>query len=111
MGELPWQVIVSADGQTVYVANPDSNSVSVIDATTGTVSHTISVAGDPETLALTPNGQQLWVGQNSAGTVTVLNTATDAVVGDINLGGEGAQSGDGFDPAGIVLVTTPTPGS
>jgi YVTN family beta-propeller protein len=93
------------------VANPDSNTVSVIDATTGTVSHTISVAGDPETLALTPNGQRLWVGQNSAGTMTVLNTATDAVVGDINLGGGGAQSGDGFDPAGIVLVTTPTPGS
>jgi YVTN family beta-propeller protein len=111
VGELPWQVIVSADGQTVYVANPDSNTVSVIDATTGTVSHTISVSGDPETLALTPNGQQLWVGQNSAGTVTVLNTATGAVVGNINLGGEGTQSGDGFDPAGIVLVTTPTPGS
>jgi hypothetical protein len=43
--------------------------------------------------------------------VTVLNTATGAVVGDINPGGERAQSGDGFDPAGIVLVTTPTPGS
>jgi YVTN family beta-propeller protein len=111
VGELPWQVIVSADGKTVYVANPDSNTVSVINAATGTVSHTISVSGDPETLALTPNGQQLWVGQNSAGTVTVLNTATDAVVRDINLGGKRAQSGDGFDPAGIVLVTTPAPGS
>ena len=111
VGELPWQVIVSADGKTVYVANPDSNTVSVIDATAGTVSHTIAVAGDPETLALTPDGHQLWVGQNSAGSVTVLNTATDAVAGTINLGGEGPQSGDGYDPAGIVLVATPTPGS
>jgi YVTN family beta-propeller protein len=111
VGELPWQVIVSADGKTVYVANPDSDSVSVIDAATGTVSHTISVSGDPETLALTPNGQRLWVGQNSAGTVSVLNTATNAFVGDISLGGERAQSGDGFDPAGIILVATPTPGS
>jgi YVTN family beta-propeller protein len=111
VGELPWQVIVSADGKTVYVANPDSNSVSVIDAAAGTVSHTVSVAGDPETLALTPNGQQLWVGQNSLGTVAVLDTATDAVVNDIQLGSYGPQSGDGYDPAGIVLVTTPTPGS
>jgi len=102
---------VSADGKTVYVANPDSNSVSVIDAATGTVSHTVTVPGDPETLALTPNGQQLWVGQNSLGTVAVLDTASHAVVGDIQLGSSGAQSGDGFDPAGIVLVTTPTPGS
>jgi YVTN family beta-propeller protein len=95
----------------VYVANPDSNSVSVIDAAAGTVSHTVSVAGDPETLALTPNGQQLWVGQNSLGTVAVLDTATDTVVNDIQLGSYGPQSGDGYDPAGIVLVTTPTPGS
>jgi YVTN family beta-propeller protein len=111
VGELPWQVVVSADGKTVYVANPDSNSVSVIDAGTRTVSHTITVAGDPETLALTPNGQQLWVGQNSLGTVAVLDTDTNAVVGDIQLGSFGAQSGDGYDPAGIVLVTIPTPGS
>jgi YVTN family beta-propeller protein len=111
VGELPWQVVVSADGKTVYVANPDSNSVSVIDAATGTVSHTITVSGDPETLALTPNGQQLWVGQNSLGTVAVLDTGTNAVVSDIQLGSFGPQSGDGYDPAGIVLVKTPTPGS
>lgn len=111
VGQLPWQLVVSASGQTVYVADADSNAVSVINATTRTVSQTITVPGDPETLALTPDGQQLWVGQNSAGSVAVLSTATGAVVGDINLGGEGAQSGDGYDPAGIVLVTTPTPGS
>jgi DNA-binding beta-propeller fold protein YncE len=65
--------------QVLGVANPDSNSVSVIDAATGTVS--------------------------------VLDTASDAVVGDIQLGSFGSQSGDGFDPAGIVLAITPTPGS
>jgi DNA-binding beta-propeller fold protein YncE len=71
VGQLPWQVVVSANGQTVYVANPDA-------------------------LALTPNGQQLWIGQNTAALVTVVDTATNTALGSINLGGTEAQSGDGY---------------
>lgn len=111
VGEMPWQVVTSADGRTVYVADADSNAVSVIDAAAGAVSHTITVAGDPDTLELTPGGQQLWVGEAAAATVTVIDTATDAAVGAVNLGGDTPQSGDGYEPTGIVLTTTPTPGS
>jgi YVTN family beta-propeller protein len=111
VGQLPWQVVVSANGQTVYVANPDSDSISVINAAAGTVSSTIPVTGDPDTLALTPNGQQLWIGQNTAALVTVVDTATNTALGSINLGGTEAQSGDGYEPTGIALTSTPTPGS
>jgi YVTN family beta-propeller protein len=111
VGQMPWQVVVSPNGQTVYVANPDSDTVSVINAATDAVSSTITLTGDPDTLALTPNGQELWVGQSTAAFVTVLDTATNATVGTINLGDDGPQSGDGFEPTGIVLVTTPTPDS
>ena len=111
VGQLPWQVVVSADGQTVYVANPDSDTISVINAAAGTVSSTIPVTGDPDTLALTPNGQQLWIGQNTAALVTVVDTATNTAIGSINLGGTEAQSGDGYEPTGITLTSTPTPGS
>jgi YVTN family beta-propeller protein len=111
VGELPWQVVVSADGKTAYVANPDSDSVSVIDTATGKVTDTIAVTGDPDTLALTPDGSQLWVGQRSAAYVTVIDTSGDSVVGSVNLGGSEAQSGDGYEPTGIALVSTPTPGS
>lgn len=54
-----------ADGKTVYVADADSNAVSVI----------------------------------------------DAAVSAVNLGGDTPQSGDGYEPTGIVVATTPTPGS
>ncbi len=111
VGQEPWQVVVSANGQTVYVANPDSNSISVISAGTDTVTRTVPVTGDPDTLGLTPNGQQLWIGQASSAFVTVLNTADDSVVGSINLGGTTAQSGDGYEPTGIVLTPAPTAGS
>ena len=111
VGDLPWDVVISADGKTAYVANPDSNSVSVIATASNTVTSTVSVPGDPDTLGLTPDGSQLWVGQSSLAFVTLVETKTATVVGSLNLGGTAAQSGDGFEPTGIVLTKTPTPGS
>ena len=111
VGDLPWQIVISADGKSAYVANPDSDSVSVIRTATNTVTATISVPGDPDNLALTSDGSQLWVGQTSFAYVTLIRTADDSVVGSLNLGADGAQSGDGYGPNGIVLTKTPTPGS
>ncbi|HEY6495393.1 MAG TPA: YncE family protein [Trebonia sp.] len=111
VGQLPWDVVVSADGKTAYVANPDSDSVSVISTAANAVTATVSVSGDPDTLGLTPDGSQLWIGQRSLANVTLLDTKTATVVGSLNLGGTTAQSGDGYEPTGIALTTTPTPGS
>jgi YVTN family beta-propeller protein len=94
----------------LYVADPDSNQVSVISTKTDTVTGTISLAGGPDTLALTPNGSQLWVCGLTSAIVTVVDTSNDSVVGSLNLGGFGANSGDGMDPADMVLTATPTPG-
>jgi YVTN family beta-propeller protein len=110
VGQLPWQLAVSSDGKTVYVADPDSNGVSVISTSSDTVTSTIPITGDPDTVGLTPDGSQLWVGGLTSGIITVLDTATEGVVGTINVGNDGAQSGDGNEPASIVLTTSPTPG-
>ena len=111
VGDLPWDIALSADGKTAFVANPDSDSVSVISTATDTVTATVPVHGDPDTLGLTPDGSQLWIGQASLAYVTLLNTKTDTVAGSLNLGGSTAQSGDGYEPTGIVLTKTPTPAS
>jgi YVTN family beta-propeller protein len=111
VGELPWAIVVSADGKTAYVASPDSDSVSVISTAALAVTATIPVSGDPDTLGLTPDGSQLWIGQRSLAYLTLLDTKTATVAGSLNLGGSKAQSGDGYEPTGIVLTTTPTPGS
>ncbi|HEY2578709.1 MAG TPA: hypothetical protein VGI74_20590 [Streptosporangiaceae bacterium] len=66
---------------------------------------------DPPLLGLTPNGKQLWVAGDDSGVITVINTTTGRQVGSSNLGGNGPNSGDGLDPTGVVLTTTPTPGS
>ncbi|MGH3160218.1 MAG: YncE family protein, partial [Streptosporangiaceae bacterium] len=111
VGQDPWQAAVSADGSTVYVANPDSDSISVIDAATAKVQNTYDVSGVPDTLSLTPDGTQLWVGGDDSGIMTVINTSTGHRVGSTNLGGDGANSGDGENPTDVVLTTTPIPGS
>jgi YVTN family beta-propeller protein len=56
---------------TDYVANPDSDSVSAISAAAGKVTDAISVPGDPDNLALSPDGSQIWVGQTSLAAVPV----------------------------------------
>jgi YVTN family beta-propeller protein len=112
VGQLPWQLAVSANGSTVYVADGDSNAVSVIDAASGKVRDTIADAGDPVSVALTPDGSELWVGGLTSGIVSVFDTSSDSLVGTFNVGyGGAANAGDGEEPTGIVLTTTPPPGS
>jgi YVTN family beta-propeller protein len=109
VGQEPWQAVVSPNGATVFVANPDSDSVTVVDAATGRVESTYPVPGNPDTLGVTPDGSQLWVAGDDSGVMTVIATATGQQVGSTNLGGDGANSGDGLDPTGMVLTATPTP--
>jgi YVTN family beta-propeller protein len=112
VGQLPWQLVLSSNGSTLYVADGDSDAISVISTASGKVTATISDAGDPVSVALTPDGSQLWVGGLTSGIVTVFDTATDGLVGSFNVGyGQTPNSGDGEEPTGIVLTTTPTPGS
>ncbi|HXW45093.1 MAG TPA: beta-propeller fold lactonase family protein [Streptosporangiaceae bacterium] len=114
VGQLPWDEVLSSDGKTLYVADPDSNQVSVIDTATNSVTGTLSVQGDPDTLALTADGSQLWVGTLTYCWVFVYSTATLDEVGGINLAGPGTDNlnyADGFEPTGIVLTTTSSPGS
>jgi YVTN family beta-propeller protein len=112
VGELPWQLASSSNGSTLYVANGDSNSISVIKTASDKVTGTISDPGDPVSLALTPDGSELWVGGLTSGIVTVFNTATDNLVGSFNVGfGGKPNAGDGEEPTGIVMTSTPTPGS
>jgi YVTN family beta-propeller protein len=58
---------------------------------------------------VTPDGSQLWVAGITSSILTVIDTSNDSVVGSLNLGGDGANSGAGMDPTGIVLTSTPTP--
>jgi YVTN family beta-propeller protein len=112
VGQMPWQLAISSDGSTIYVADGDSDAISVIAAASDTVTATISDPGDPVSVGLTPDGSELWVGGLTSGIVTVFDTSNNSLVGSFNVGyGGEPNSGDGEEPTGIALTTTPTPGS
>ena len=71
VGGGPADVVVGLDG-TVYVANGDSDTVSVIDAT-NTVASTTFVGDAPEDMALSPDGTHLYVSNFWADTVSVIS--------------------------------------
>jgi YVTN family beta-propeller protein len=117
VGQLPWQLVLSSNGSTLYVADGDSDAISVISTASDTVTSTITepnnplLLADPVSLALTPDGSELWVGGLTSGIESVFDTSDGSLVGDFNVGyGEYPNSGDGEEPTGIVLTTTPAQG-
>ncbi|MER5433223.1 beta-N-acetylglucosaminidase domain-containing protein [Streptomyces sp. NPDC002588] len=76
VGANPGEVVVSADGRTAYAANQGSDTVSVIDVSSGTVTGTVAVGRVPSGLALTPDGGTLWVADYTDGTVQPVDTGT-----------------------------------
>ncbi|WP_059020528.1 Ig-like domain-containing protein [Mycobacterium sp. M26] len=64
VGSGPTSVVVRGD--RIYVSNGGSDSISIIDTTAGIVT-TISVAGQPNALALSNNGERLYVTTDDGG--------------------------------------------
>ncbi|MBV8212333.1 MAG: hypothetical protein JOZ08_03805 [Verrucomicrobia bacterium] len=76
VGQIPQEVVVSPDNNSVYVTNDLSNTVSVINAQTDVVEKTISVGKSPYGLAISSDGSTLYVSQDtSPGAVTVIDLA------------------------------------
>ena len=77
----------------IWVVNPDHNTVSVLDITSGALLAEISVGNTP--VNLVQLGADVWVTNKSTATVSVISTATLQVVDEIELA-------RGSQPHGIV---------
>lgn len=55
-------VAVSPDRRLAFTANIQAGTVSVIDLAAGRLIRNFTVSGEPEAIALTPDGRTLWVG-------------------------------------------------
>ncbi len=101
VGKQPWHPVISPDGSTAYVPNKASNSISVIDIPSRTVTATITGNGlaQPHGAALSADGGTLFVSNNNrkgaytpsgdnpnAGTVTVIDTQSNEIVKVIEVG-------------------------
>ncbi len=68
----------------LWVANPDTDTVSVFDSVTRAKLAEIAVGSGPRTLAVAPNGN-IWVANKGSATVSVISPTTLAVASTITL--------------------------
>jgi len=86
VGSGPFGVAINTSGTKVYVANWDSNDVSVIDTSTNTVTATVPVGKEPKGVAVTPDGTKIYVTNTNSSTVSVIDTATNSVIANVSVG-------------------------
>jgi YVTN family beta-propeller protein len=81
-------LLISKDGRTIYTANVESNSVSVLDKGTDSKSWSITniaVGKGPEGMDLSPDGKELWAANSHDGTVSIIDTATKKVTQTVDV--------------------------
>jgi YVTN family beta-propeller protein len=80
-------VVGPARAQNAYIANVDSDTVSVIDTATSKVTATITVGSGPFGVAVTRDGSKVYVASCSSlcrinnGTLSVIDTASNTLIG------------------------------
>ena len=100
VGSDPHGLAFSPDGSRLFVANRNSDTVSVIDTTTNTVDETIQLApGDfPVDVAVSPDFRFVYVTNYFGATVTVIDIFSDLVIDTIPVGA--GPQGVAFSPDG-----------
>ncbi|MGH3855125.1 MAG: caspase, EACC1-associated type [Pseudonocardiaceae bacterium] len=88
VGQTPGFVAVSPNGHHAYIANQDTQRITVLDTAVNQVTATIPIpAGPPQFLAFAPDGRRLYVSIfNDQGTihlVDVIDTSSNTVVATI----------------------------
>lgn len=86
VGSNPIAVGMSADGSLAYVANLNSNNLSIIDTESDQVIATVNAGPTPRDVEATPDGRYLLVVNQSTNTVTVLDASNYSVVATVPVG-------------------------
>lgn len=81
-------ILLAPDGNTLYVANPDSGSVSAVDTLSLQKTDEALVGKDPRSLVLSADGGFLYVTCQGAGIVAILRTRPLRLVEAIPVGAE-----------------------
>jgi YVTN family beta-propeller protein len=83
----PSNAAIFPNGQTMYVANYASSTVSIVDLATNTVTGIVTDTGtihNPYGISFVPNGEIAYVINSSNNSISIIDTATHTVTGVIN---------------------------
>ncbi len=86
-GQGAYGIVVSRDGQSLFVTNRGESSVSVVDVASGTVKATWHITGaSPDLASLSADGTVLWVSGRFDGVVYALSTTDGSVLARVPVG-------------------------
>lgn len=91
VGNGPRDICISSDGCLLYVANFQSNTVSVINTESNSVVASIEVPSGPNGIAITPDNSFVYVTCMNANTVAVIQTSDNSIVESIPSNGQGTR--------------------
>jgi len=85
-------VAVNASTNRIYVANQDSDDVSVINGDTDTLETNIPLAGagadQPHGVGMNPSTNRIYVGGKNSNNVVVINGADNSIMGTVTVGAQ-----------------------
>ena len=81
-------IAITADGRLVLAVNPDSNTLSLVDAVSRTLLAEIPVGVDPRTVAVDDAGTRAYVANRGSGSVSVVDLAARVAVATVLVGSE-----------------------
>jgi len=82
---MPLSAVLSADSETIYIANAGTNDVSVIDTSTNRGVGNIPVGFNPRHLDISQDGSFLYVNNVLEGNMSVIDTTQQLVIDEISL--------------------------
>lgn len=96
-------IALSSNDRQLWVVNPDNDSVTLFDVSTGTAQKVkeIAVGDEPACVAITPDNSKVYVTNTVSGTVSVINATSQQVVTTIAVGVE--PRGCALTPSGKKL--------
>ena len=87
-------ITLSSDGRLLLIANPDSNSVSLLDTITNQVINEIPVGIEPRSVAISPSDKYVYVSNQGSDDISIIDLSGQLVTAILQVGDR---------PAGIVL--------
>ena len=88
-------VAFDAAANLLYVSNRDTSQIIALDAATGAIIKSVTLAHAPYALAFNPTSNHLFAALVDSNQLQVLDGATLANITSLSVGSQGAQGGDG----------------
>jgi YVTN family beta-propeller protein/YD repeat-containing protein len=107
LGSHPQGVALSPEGQTAFVTNSGSDTVSDVSTSTITASGSASTGNTPSGVAVAPDGSVYLVANEGAGTVSVFSGSTSTLLATVTVGTDPTEPAFGGDFAAPGTVVDP----